>query len=370
MRLRRKDVEASGASGVLGLGLLLLLAAVLFDAESLYVPGIALVVLVALAALWVTAGSVGARVRRRVDARRVMEEEPLHAHLDVRGGPLGLVGATLDEPLLGPLRRLPAARRHERLRVSARFSRRGRRELPAPALVIGDPLGLMSVRRAADQPPASVLVLPRIEPVVLARSTGADGTALGGRQSASGAAEVELDGLRPAQPDAPASRIHWPALARGQGLVERRLLPEADARPLIVLDPRGGEPELLDQAVRATASLAVHLARHGGCGLLLPGDRRPTPLDADLQGWIALHVRLALLSDDGAPAFGALNGRRGAVVLVVAQAPERVPRVLLASSAPRRVLVVPGAMAGRRALFTVAGCTGHDLARGAVREAA
>ena len=45
MRLRRKDVEASGASGVLGLGLLLLLAAVLFDAESLYVPGIALLVL-------------------------------------------------------------------------------------------------------------------------------------------------------------------------------------------------------------------------------------------------------------------------------------------------------------------------------------
>jgi hypothetical protein len=34
------------------------------------------------------------------------------------------------------------------------------------------------------------------------------------------------------------------------------------------------------------------------------------------------------------------------------------------------VLVVPGAMAGRRPMFTVAGCTGHDLARSAAREAA
>ena len=299
-----------------------------------------------------------------------MEEEPLHAQLEVRGGLLGLIGITLDEPLLGEPRRLPAAHHGERLRVSARFSRRGRRELAPSALVIGDPLGLLSVRREADQPAAS-----RARPA--AHRAGEDGaqlgrrrTGLGGRHSASGAAEVELDGLRPAQPGAPATRIHWPALARGHGLVERRLLPEADARPLVVLDPRGGDRDLLDQAVRAAASLAVHLARHGGCGLLLPGDRRPTPLDGDLHGWTALHVRLALLGDDGAPALGALNGRRGPVVLVVAQAPERVPRALVASSAPRRVLVVPGAMAGRRAMFTVAGCTGHDLTRSTIREAA
>lgn len=355
---------------MLGLGVAMFGAAILFDAESLYVPGIALLVLVFLAAAWVLASSAGARVQRRIDARRVMEEEPLHAQLEVRGGLLGLIGITLDEPLLGEPRRLPAAHHGERLRVSARFSRRGRRELAPSALVIGDPLGLLSVRREADQPAASVLVLPRIEPVKMARSSGGDGTGLGGRHSAAGAAEVELDGLRPAQPGAPATRIHWPALARGHGLVERRLLPEADARPLVVLDPRGGDRDLLDQAVRAAASLAVHLARHGGCGLLLPGDRRPTPLDGDLHGWTALHVRLALLGDDGAPALGALNGRRGPVVLVVAQAPERVPRALVASSAPRRVLVVPGAMAGRRAMFTVAGCTGHDLTRSTIREAA
>ena len=47
--------------------------------------------------------------------------------------------------------------------------------------------------------------------------------------------------------------------------------------------------------MRATASLAVHLARRGGVALLLPGDRRPMMLENDLHGWAAQHVRLALL---------------------------------------------------------------------------
>ena len=57
--------------------------------------------------------------------------------------------------------------------------------------------------------------------------------------------------------------------------MERKLISEADSRPLVVLDPRAPEsPEALDAAVRAAASLTVHFAKRGGCGLLLPGDRR------------------------------------------------------------------------------------------------
>jgi hypothetical protein len=151
-------------------------------------------------------------------------------------------------------------------------------------------------------------------------------------------------------------------------MLERRMLPESDSRPLVVLDPRGGEElEALDAAVRATASLAVHLARHGGCALLLPGDRRPTTLDTELHGWMALHVRLALIEGDGGLALGALNGRRGPILLVVAGTPDRVPRALASASSARRVLVVPGEMAGRRASFTVAGCTGYELGRATAR---
>jgi uncharacterized protein (DUF58 family) len=49
----------------------------------------------------------------------------------------------------------------------------------------------------------------------------------------------------------------------------------------------------LDAAVRACASLAVALAKAGGCGVMLPGDRRPTTLDASLGGWTHLHARMA-----------------------------------------------------------------------------
>jgi uncharacterized protein (DUF58 family) len=367
----RAGLDTTAGTRLLGLGLALLAAAALFDAEPLYVPGIALTVLALLAGAWVALGAIGAGVERRVDVRRVVEGEPLRAHVVARGGPIGLACATLIDPLLDAPRPLPAGAREQRLRVDASFARRGRRELAPPALVVSDPLGLVTARREAPGPPDSVLVLPRVEPVRAARQGEGDGTGAGGRRSMAGAAEVELDGLRPWQPGAPASRIHWPALARGAGLVERRLLPEADSRPLVVLDPRSPADEAaLDAAVRATASLAVHLAKRGGCALLLPGDRRAAPLDAELHGWTALHVRLALLEGQGTPAFSALSGRRGPVLLVVARVPERAPRALASSPSAHRVLVVPGAMAGRRATFSVGGCTGYELSRATAGAAA
>ena len=44
--------------------------------------------------------------------------------------------------------------------------------------------------------------------------------------------------------------------------MERKLISEADSRPLVVLDPRApASPEALDAAVRAAGSLAVHFAQ-------------------------------------------------------------------------------------------------------------
>src|SRR5213078_5296541 len=92
-----------------------------------------------------------------------------------------------------------------------------------------------------------------------------------------GAPDMELDVLRPYRQGSPATRIHWPTLARTGELMERRFVADPRARPLVVVDSHDpvGEREL-DAAVRAAASLAHHLAQHGGCGVLLPGDRRPT----------------------------------------------------------------------------------------------
>jgi len=143
-------------------------------------------------------------------------------------------------------------------------------------------------------------------------------------------AATQLDGLRPYRVGAPASRIHWPALARGAGLIERRLRADGDARPLIVLDARlpgaGPGTQLLDAAVRAAASLTLALARSGGCGLLLPGEQRPTPIDAELTAWPAAYARLAVVDGAGAraPALGPSTGRIGPLVYVAVRAPDRL----------------------------------------------
>jgi uncharacterized protein (DUF58 family) len=366
MRAPLQPIDARGGLRVAGLGVALLIAAAVFDCEPLFVPAAALLALALLAAAWVALGATGSWLERTVTARRVVEDEPVHGRLRARGGPLGLIGAVVEDPLLGSgAWPLEGRGRDAALSIDARFRRRGRRDLAPPALIFADPIGLVRVRRVATGAPVSVLVLPRLEPVVAAgRVVGGDGTGAGGRRAGGGAAEVELDGLRPAQPGTPAARIHWPALARGAGLQERRLRSESDARPLVALDARtfAGE-EALDAAVRATASLAVHLARHGGCALLLPGDRRPTVLDVDLHGWSAQHVRLALLEGGHGPAPSALATRHGPVLLVLAHVPARAPRALAASPSAKRILVVPGAMPGRRVAFAVAGCSAYELAR-------
>jgi uncharacterized protein (DUF58 family) len=178
---------------------------------------------------------------------------------------------------------------------------------------------------------------------------------------------VDIDGLRPYREGTSASRIHWPALARGAGLLERRLLPDSDTRPLVVLDARGAGPiEHLDAAVRAAASLTLELARQGGCRLLLPGERRAVMVEADLSSWSSVHARLALVEGGegtSAPALGATRSL-GPVFYVAAQSLERLPAALAGAAGGACVLVVPVQLGQRPsggAAFEVAGCRGYVL---------
>jgi uncharacterized protein (DUF58 family) len=355
-----------GAAATAGLGLLLLFAAALFDAEPLYVPGVAFAALAGGAVLWVIAGAQGVRISRTLGARRVVEEEPVAITVHVRAGRAGLPAGAVEDDLLPAPAPLAGGRRTTRLVIQARFARRGPKLLSPPRVVVRDPFGL-AARTVTAPDEDELLVLPRIEPVQ-APGGGADGTGTAARRGRpTPAAEVDLDGLRPYREGAPASRIYWAALARGGDLVERRLRADGDTRPLVVLDPRtdgrADAEEDLDAAVRAAASLCVHLARRGGCALLLPGDRRPTAVDPSLARWTALHVRLALVRPGAAPALAGLTTRRGPVFYVAARRDTRAPRALLHGPAGtgQRVLVVPGALPGRRATLEVAGCTGYDV---------
>jgi uncharacterized protein (DUF58 family) len=129
------------------LGLLLALAAAAFDSQSLYVPGVALLLLGTGSAAWVGLAARGASIERRLELHAVEEEQPCPLRVIGTTGGMPAPGGELAEPLLAapvPL----ALRASRRVRAKVRFARRGRRELEPARLVIRDPLAL-AVRELA-----------------------------------------------------------------------------------------------------------------------------------------------------------------------------------------------------------------------------
>ena len=146
------------------LGLLLILAAMLFDAEPLWVPGIALSLLAAGSVVWVWLAARGVQVRRTLGAARVVEDEPVSIVLDVRAGALALPVAHLRDPLLQQPAPLHGGGRGARVRIEARFERRGRRVLAPASVLVSDPFGLCTREVVARPSPRDdeILVLPRL----------------------------------------------------------------------------------------------------------------------------------------------------------------------------------------------------------------
>lgn len=351
------------AAAVALAGLASVLVALLVEAAPLFVLGIALVVIGAAAPAWVWLLGRSVVVRRLLEQDRVVEGEPLEAIVEVRGW---LPGGELSDPLVSWPLRLPSGRRTG-IQVVTRFERRGRQKLRPPALAVRDPFALAEGFLTAGGPAQEVLVLPRTERVRWAVRGGRGGDG-GIRAPAEMLASLEVDGLRPYRPGTPASRIQWSALARGAGLLERRLRAEDDRTAVVVLDARGTGPESrLDAAVRAAASLTLELARAGGCRLLLPGARRAIVVEQDLAAWPAAHARLALVEggpEARAPTLAVIRGVLGAVFYVT---PSRIQRFAAGLGRERVAdeitLVIPAELAPRgRATFAVAGCVGIAVA--------
>jgi uncharacterized protein (DUF58 family) len=335
----------------------LCLAAGAFSATALYVPGVALLLLSGTATAWVSLAARGLRVDRELSGRFVQEQAPLRATVRVVQPGVPPPGVEARAWPAGPLLALRGARGGT-ITAEVRFPRRGRHELAPASVLVSDPLGL--ARRTIVSSADEVLVLPRIEPVHLPE-LGGEPAVLGPRGApTAGAGGTEVDSLAPHRPGAPASRIHWPTVARTMTLMERRLVADGDQAPLVVVDPRHPSgPEELDQALRAATSLCVHLARNGGCGLLLPGDRRPARIDRELYGFGELHARLALLEPQaGAPPVACLVGASTVVWVTAANAGAGA---LAQLRAPARYLVSPHPQPGLPVRFTVAGCSGQWL---------
>ena len=155
--------------------------------------------------------------------------------ISATAGRLPLPPGWIDEPLLPEPVRFRAGKPSARVRVEVTFGRRGRRRLAPPALVLRDPFGLAQ-RVVTGATGDEILVLPRMLPV-RATAGGGDATPAHARAALIAAAETELDGLREHRPGSPASRIHWPAVARGaradgaQADLRGRLAAAGGARP-------------------------------------------------------------------------------------------------------------------------------------------
>ncbi len=341
----------------------LLLTAVAFDSSPLYVPGIGLLVAYTAARLWVWLAAQ-ARVAHEAGPLTVLEGERYPLDVVVSGGPVPLPGGTIAHPLVDspvPLGRHTPAR----VRLDLHTMRRGWRRIEPATLTVTDPLRLATAEVRAVAP-NRVLVLPRVEPVV-PPDDALDGTdesipvgsgAPHGGSAGKRAFAFEMDGLRSYRPGSPASRIHWPILARTGELVERRLVGATSASPVVALDAELPVDALaLDRAVRAAASLCVHLAPIAGCVLLLPGDRMPHPIDPALKLWPRAHARLAVVEAGGRPSERRTVLRDATVFWVSASA--EVPRLGRGLAGGVRYLVTPTALPAADPVFTVAGCRGY-----------
>ena len=367
-------MRRAAAAGIAGLALILI--ALLFDAAPLFVPGIALVVLAVAAPIWVHLAAGAARIERHLESERVVEDEPIEATIEVSRGPWGLPGAAVIDPLAGkpvpiyaPLSLISGGRTAS-VRIVACFPRRGIRHIEPPTLIVADALELARVVRPSQSPAQELLVLPRTERVKWVPGAGEKWRRATGAVAIEPLGATEVDGLRPYRHGTPASRIHWPALARGAGLLERRLRADTDSQPLVVVDARGaGPPEHLDAAVRAAASLVLELGGRVGCGLLLPGEHRPLEVEPDLGAWPVAHARLALV--EGGPEARApslAQGARHAQVVYVAATPmARLPAGLVGAGVRAAVLVMPRPVVSQplhEATFEVAGCVGFVVGAG------
>jgi len=342
-----------------------LLCGAAFDSPSLYVPAIALALLATGARLWVGLAARAVRVEHEPGPWSIVEGDPYRFGVVIHAGRLPLPGARAVHPLAKRSPRV-GIRGSGRITMEAASLRRGRRRLAPAAVRISDPLGLHTTEIASPRGD-QVLVLPRVAPVTWSAEGGA-GTAGGEGHGIEGlghalldtrAIEFELDGLRPYRQGSPASRIHWPTVARVGEVLEHRLVASVGSSPLVVLDSSApADEEALDRAVRAAASLCVHLARSGGCALLLPGERRALEIDSQLRTWPRAHASLAVVAAGGPrPAIGRVR-MAGEIFWVT---PAAVVPGGTRGLGPGTYVVTPFPLPGLRPAFSVAGCHGHRL---------
>jgi uncharacterized protein (DUF58 family) len=249
--------------------------------------GLLLVTLAAGVSVAATARHLAAT--RSIPQREVGEDQPISLRFQVRR-PGRLPLPVHLEAQADPYRWVPLGEGGGWLQLLV--GRRGAWRLEPSRLRLRDSLGIVQWSLVVGRPePLLILPAPDLRVPIPPQSDARVG-------------DPDLDGLEPYVPGTPIGRVHWPALARGAGLQQRRLAAFPGGLPLVVVETADtGDPGAVDWAARTAAGTILRLAGSGGCRVLLPGDQVATTVTDLTAAWRGVHRRLALLQPAG-PATG------------------------------------------------------------------
>jgi uncharacterized protein (DUF58 family) len=279
------------AGGLLLVAVVLVVVAGALASLALFALAVGLLLAILAAGASVAATARRLVVTRSVLHREVGEDQPSSVCLQVRGSgrlPLPVhLEAQVDTDRWVPLGEGGGL-------LQLLVGRRGAWQLEPSRLRLRDGLGIVQRPLVVGRPePLLVLPAPDLRvPIPLQPDARA------------GDPDLDLDGLEPYVPGTPISRVHWPTLARGAGLQQRRLAAPPAGLPLVVVETADtGDPRAVDWAARTAAGAILRLAGTGGCRVLLPGDQVATTVTDLTAAWRGVHRRLALLQPAG-PATG------------------------------------------------------------------
>jgi uncharacterized protein (DUF58 family) len=277
------------AGGLLLVAVALAVVAGALASLALFALAVGLLVVTLAAGASVAVAARRLVVTRSVPHREVGEDQPISVCLQVRG-PGRLPLPVHLEAQVDTDRWVPLGEGGGRLQLLV--GRRGAWRLDPSRLRLRDGLGIVQWPLVVGRPePLLILPTPDLRVPTPPRPDARAG-------------DPDLDGLEPYVPGTPINRVHWPALARGAGLQQRRLATPAAGLPLVMVDTADtGDPRTVDWAARTAAGAILQLAGTGGCRVLLPGDQAATTVTDLTAAWRGVHRRLALLQPAG-PAAG------------------------------------------------------------------
>jgi len=315
--LARRASAPGGALALVAAGVAALVAAGGFGTPALRPFGVGLLIAGLGALALVELGARGLRVERTVDRDRVRPGEAADVVVRATGWPVraGLAGVLewrLDPgaPARARAESLRPVRVGDALQQEVRLHRlpRGEHRMPAPRLVVQDPLGLARRRRAGGRERTLLGLAEVVELTVPFWESGPLGQ--GGTTAGLLRGRTELAGVRDYEQGDPLSLVHWGQTARRGRLQTKELRGERGrgADLVVVLDTRplgeGAEAdERFELMVSAAASLLAACAARGDAVGLEHGDAGGVVLPPG-TAWSAVEAELARVVPGGGTAIG------------------------------------------------------------------